>query len=64
MRVGEAKKAKKEESEALVLELFLEPIKSPRSCLALVEVTLTFRPQPLAHQEAHRSVHAAIEESC
>ena len=43
-------KAKKEESAALVWELFHKPIKSPRSFLSVIEVMLTFRPQPLVHQ--------------
>lgn len=45
------RKAKKEESRALVLELFHKPIKSPWRCGAVVEGMFTFRAF-LGHWEA------------
>lgn len=45
-----SRKAKKEESTALVWELFHKPTKSLRSFLAVIEVMLTFRLQSLIYQ--------------
>lgn len=50
MKRERSRKAKKEESTALVLELFHKPIKSLRSFLAVIEVMLTFRLQSLIYQ--------------